>query len=160
MSMMELTTEEAIAEQSHFRKLLESDEQLQKSAVGAYQAFLGYYNSNIKRLRIQGKNHLVEIANKYATIIGFPLGQPPALLAKTVGKMGLKGVSGIMIHKSPGGQGGGRGGGGGGRTSIDRSQGSQGGNGGRGGGRGDRGGCDRSQIPYPLKKVEIQIFSI
>jgi ATP-dependent RNA helicase MSS116 len=161
MSMMELTTEEAIAEQSHFRKLLESDEQLQRSAVGAYQAFLGYYNSNIKRLRIQGKNHLVEIANEYATIIGFPPGQPPALLAKTVGKMGLKGVSGIIIDKSPGGQGdgrggGGRGGGGGGRTSMGRSQGGQGGgrgrgrgggrnSGGRGGGRGGRGGRGRSR---------------
>ncbi|KAL3904280.1 MAG: hypothetical protein SGARI_004990, partial [Bacillariaceae sp.] len=99
---MKLTDDEAFFEQAHFRKMLDSDEQLRRSAGGAYQAFLGYYNSNVKRLRLGSKENLVDVANEYATVIGFPPGQPPALLAKTVGKMGLKGVPGINIDRSPG----------------------------------------------------------
>lgn len=65
--------------------------------------------------------------------------RPRAVLAQTVGKMGLKGTPGLNIvrelpgkeGRNGGGGGGGRGGGGGGR--------------GRGGGRGGRGGRGRGQ---------------
>jgi ATP-dependent RNA helicase MSS116 len=131
-----LSDGEAQEEQQHFKKMFASNEGLQNSAKSAYQAFLGYYNSNVRRLRLQNKEELVRIANEYATVLGFPEGSPPAILAKTVGKMGLKGTPGIVIEKGPpGGGGGGRGGPpGGGRG---------GGRGGRGGGRGGRGGGRR-----------------
>ena len=112
---MKLSSEEAKQEQEHFRKLIDSNADLKKSAIAAYQAFLGYYNSNVRRFRIDGKKELVQIANEYATILGFPEGQPPELQAKTVGKMGLKGVPGINVERfkgQPGGGGRGRGGGG------------------------------------------------
>jgi ATP-dependent RNA helicase MSS116 len=59
-------------------------------------------------------------------VLGLPT--PPPLEAKTVGKMGLKGVPGLNVQRGDGGgggKGGGKGGGGGG-----------GGGGGRGGGGG------------------------
>lgn len=129
---MQLLSEEAEKEQKHFQQLLSSDSSLRNSANAAYQAFLGYYNSNVRRLNIKGKNELVQIANNYATIIGFPEGQPPALQAKTVGKMQLKGVPGLNVEKfQDGHQGGGRGRG--------RAAGPGRGRGGRGGrGRGRR----------------------
>lgn len=83
-------------------QLIQSNNKLQGSAAAAYQAFLGYYNSNIKRLKLQNKHELVKIANEFATMIGFPEDEPPALLAKTVGKMGLKGVPGIRIDREGG----------------------------------------------------------
>ncbi|CAB9524314.1 dependent RNA helicase [Seminavis robusta] len=116
--------EHATEERRHLQQLVQQDERLSNSAAAAYQAFLGYYNSNVRRLRLKNKHELVEIANEYSTVIGFPEGEPPALLAKTVGKMGLKDVPGINIDRGAG-RGGGRGGGG---------------RGGRGGGRGGRGG--------------------
>jgi len=97
---MTLTSEEAQQEQERLHQLLSSNEALEQSAKAAYQAFLGYYNSNIRRLKIKGKDDLVRIANGYATVIGFPPDDPPALQAKTVGKMGLKGVPGIKIDSS------------------------------------------------------------
>ena len=94
----------------------------------AYQAWLGFYNSFLRRLKWD-KDTLVEEANDFAvTVLGLP--GPPPLQAKTVGKMGLKGVRGLNVTKGPpgnapgsgrggygggGGRGGGRGGGGGGR---------------------------------------------
>lgn len=110
------------------QKLIQSNSKLQNSAASAYQAFMGYYNSNIKRLKLQNKHELVKISNEFATMLGFPEEEPPALLAKTVGKMGLKGVPGIRIDREGGagrGNGAGRGGG--------RGRGIRSGNGGRGG---------------------------
>lgn len=75
---------------------LDKDPQLRKDAEMAYQAFLGYYNSNLRRLKLSKKDG-VAIANEYSAICG--LREPPALLARTVGKMGLKGVPGIRIGK-------------------------------------------------------------
>lgn len=59
-----------------------------------YQAFLGYYKSNLKRIGMD-KVALVRLANHYSRTIGFE--EPPTLEKKTVGKMGLKGVPGIRV---------------------------------------------------------------
>jgi ATP-dependent RNA helicase MSS116 len=101
--------EQVQQEQQCLRQLLESNERLKASGASAYQAFLGYYNSNMRRLKLQSKQELVLIANEYATMIGFPEGQPPALLAKTVGKMQLKDVAGIRIDRGGSAERGGRG---------------------------------------------------
>ncbi|TFJ81334.1 hypothetical protein NSK_007295 [Nannochloropsis salina CCMP1776] len=83
-------------------------------AVGAaYQAWLGFYNS-VPGLK-WSKTRLVEEANAFASIMGCK-DQPPALLKKTVGMMGLRGVPGLRIEGSlPGasGRNGGHAGGGG-----------------------------------------------
>ena len=64
----------------------------------AYQAALGYYKSELKMLR-WSPAELVANMNAYASdALRYKDGQPP-LLAKTVGKMGLKGVPGLNIVK-------------------------------------------------------------
>merc|ERR1719460_3115250 len=71
----------------------------------AYQAWLGFYNSSLRRLRWD-KDDLVAEANDWAKeILGMT--EPPQLQAKTVGKMGLKGVRGLNVAKGPSGGGGG-----------------------------------------------------
>ena len=79
----------------------------------SYQAWLGFYNSFLRRLRWD-KERLVEEANIFAEEV-LALPGPPPLQAKTVGKMGLKGVRGLNVLKGPPGNppGSGRGGGGG-----------------------------------------------
>ncbi|CAN0014177.1 unnamed protein product, partial [Phaeothamnion confervicola] len=59
----------------------------------AYQAFLGYYNSNLRKVG-WSKEQLVSVANGWATEVCMQP-EPPALQAKTIGKMGLKGVAGL-----------------------------------------------------------------
>jgi ATP-dependent RNA helicase MSS116 len=99
----------------------------------AYQAWMGFYNSNLKRVRWT-KDDLVAQANDWIVrICGLP--EPPMLLARTVGKMGLKGVQGLRVERGASGGGGGRGGGGGGRGGGGGGR----GGGGRGGGGGGRG---------------------
>lgn len=80
------------------------------AAPHAYQAWLGLHKG------IAGKAgwtsaELVEWANYYACDI-MGCAQVPALLAKTIGMMGLKGVPGLVVDKAPR-EGGGRKGGGG-----------------------------------------------
>lgn len=58
------------------------------SAERAYQAWLGYYNSNLRRLGWD-KKHLIEMGAEYSLSIG--LKKTPQLPKKTIGKMGLKG---------------------------------------------------------------------
>ena len=79
----------------------------------SYQAWLGFYNSHMRKLR-WSQAQLVQTANDFSRdVLG--LASPPPLEAKTVGKMGLKGVPGLNVEKGPsGGGGGGKGGGGGG----------------------------------------------
>ena len=91
-----------------------------------YQAWLGFYNSHLRKLR-WSQEELVARANGFA-LECLGLREPPPLEAKTVGKMGLKGVPGLNIYgrggiapkedrgggRQGGGGGGGRGGGGGG----------------------------------------------
>ena len=89
-------------------------------APKAYSAWLGFYNSNLRRLRWD-KAYLVETANALFATLGCP--EPPALPRKTVGKMGLRGTPGLREEakgaggfggggRNGGGRGGGRGGGG------------------------------------------------
>lgn len=70
---------------------------LHLSAAQAYQAFLGYYNSNTKRLGKMSKEKVVILANDFSRVIG--LETPPALLRKTVGKMGLTGTPGLRFEE-------------------------------------------------------------
>ncbi|CAN9100630.1 unnamed protein product [Alternaria alternata] len=60
----------------------------------AYQAFLGYNKTFVKKLQISTAD-LVRLANDYARTMGCP--EPPMLEKSTVGKMGLKGVPGLRI---------------------------------------------------------------
>jgi hypothetical protein len=57
----------------------------------AWQAWLGYYNSQCKKLNIT-KEQLVVKSAEYAATIGLP--QIPALQKKTIGKMGLQ----VCVH--------------------------------------------------------------
>mmetsp|Transcript_16580 Transcript_16580/g.48468 ORF Transcript_16580/g.48468 Transcript_16580/m.48468 type:complete len:594 (+) Transcript_16580:191-1972(+) len=96
--------------------LYEAARRLPPETTGAsYQAWLGFYNSFLRRLRWD-KERLVEEANVFAEEV-LALPGPPPLQAKTVGKMGLKGVRGLNVLKgppgNPPGSGRGRGGGGG-----------------------------------------------
>jgi ATP-dependent RNA helicase MSS116 len=60
----------------------------------AYQAFLGYNKTYLKKLRLDPKD-LVRVANDYAKAMGCP--EPPLIDKRVVGKMGLKGVPGLRI---------------------------------------------------------------
>jgi ATP-dependent RNA helicase MSS116, mitochondrial len=73
-----------------------SHEDTRRDASQAYQAWLGFYNSHTKDCKWD-KPTLVHMANQFATTMGFD--EPPGLLAKTVGKMGLKGVPGLRIER-------------------------------------------------------------
>ena len=83
-------------------------------------------------------------ANEFSLkVMGLP--SPPALQAKTIGKMNLKGVAGIVVERGDsggggggkgGGGGGGKGGGGGGKGGGGKGGGGKGGGGGWGGGGG------------------------
>ncbi|OXC68994.1 hypothetical protein AYX13_02283 [Cryptococcus neoformans] len=79
-----------------------------ESKAQAYQAWLGYYNSHLKSLR-WSQADLVRHAGDYARVSLRNGPEPPGLLAKTVSKMGLRGVPGLNIvkevQKSAGGQG-------------------------------------------------------
>lgn len=70
------------------------NKELNVRAKQAYQSFLGYYNGKIKVTNIQGKEELVQISNQFAALLG--LSETPKLQRKTIGKMGLKGVKGIV----------------------------------------------------------------
>ncbi|KAF2750225.1 DEAD-domain-containing protein [Sporormia fimetaria CBS 119925] len=60
----------------------------------AYQAFLGYYKTYMKKLRMNADG-IVALANEYAKAMGCP--ESPMISKKVVGKMGLKGVKGLRI---------------------------------------------------------------
>eukprot|EP00894_Picocystis_sp_ML_P000258 jgi/Pico_ML_1/50775/g1924.t1 len=60
----------------------------------AYQAWLGFYNSNLKQMRWD-KPTLVQEANKWCIHAG--LSSPPPLQKSTISKMGLKGVPGLVV---------------------------------------------------------------
>jgi ATP-dependent RNA helicase MSS116 len=109
----------------------------------AYQAWLGFYNSNLRRLRWTPEK-LVAAANHYA-VACMGCSQPPALQKKTIGKMGLKGVPGLRIATGDEAGGGGRGGGG---------RGGGGGGGGHGGGGGGGRGGPGGYASQPMGGVE------
>ncbi|KAK4418525.1 DEAD-box ATP-dependent RNA helicase 31 [Sesamum alatum] len=62
-----------------------------KSKEAAYQAWLGYYNSNKNVGR--DKYKLVELANEFSRSMG--LDNPPAIPKLVLGKMGLKNIPGL-----------------------------------------------------------------
>lgn len=87
---------------SHVRSLVQSaiskistSDDLVKAAEQAYAAWLGFYNSNLKKCGWD-KPHLVTMANIFSAVIG--LKEVPYLEKKTVGKMGLKGVPGLRVR--------------------------------------------------------------
>ncbi|XP_027335948.1 DEAD-box ATP-dependent RNA helicase 31-like [Abrus precatorius] len=62
-----------------------------KNKATAYQAWLGYYNSNKK---VGGdKYRLVELANEFSRCMG--LDNPPAISQSVLGKMGLRNIPGL-----------------------------------------------------------------
>eukprot|EP00559_Dactyliosolen_fragilissimus_P006117 CAMPEP_0184870256 /NCGR_PEP_ID=MMETSP0580-20130426/36898_1 /TAXON_ID=1118495 /ORGANISM="Dactyliosolen fragilissimus" /LENGTH=614 /DNA_ID=CAMNT_0027372241 /DNA_START=303 /DNA_END=2147 /DNA_ORIENTATION=- len=71
------------------------DSKLTSSAEQCYQAFLGYYKSNMKRITIKSKENLVDTANSWAKIMG--LKEQPGLRKRTIGMMGLKGIKNLRI---------------------------------------------------------------
>jgi ATP-dependent RNA helicase MSS116 len=87
----------------------------------AYQAWLGFYKTSAKALG-WSTDELVQQANAFA-LQGLGAAEIPTLYKSTVGKMGLKGVRGLVIGPDPPRQGrggggkpaGGNGGGGGGK---------------------------------------------
>ncbi|CAA0816626.1 DEAD-box ATP-dependent RNA helicase 26 [Striga hermonthica] len=62
-----------------------------KNKEAAYQAWLGYYNSN--RNIGRDKYRLVELANEFSRCMG--LDNPPAIPKLVLGKMGLKNIPGL-----------------------------------------------------------------
>ncbi|KAG2380213.1 DEAD-box ATP-dependent RNA helicase [Vigna angularis] len=62
-----------------------------KNKEAAYQAWLGYYNSNKKVGR--DKYRLVELANEFSRSMG--LDNPPAIAKLVLGKMGLRNIPGL-----------------------------------------------------------------
>ena len=82
------------------------DQVLNKGASGAYQAFLGFYKGQMKRMKMKNAEELVGIANQFAAAAG--LQEPPMLSTQMVGKMGLKGVRGLNVSASLNRGGGGR----------------------------------------------------
>jgi ATP-dependent RNA helicase MSS116 len=83
---------------SLMERIQNGDQVLNKSGEGAYQAFLGYYLGQMKRVRMNRKERLVEIANEFAASMGFR--NTPAMGGNMVKKMGLDGVTGIFVSKS------------------------------------------------------------
>ncbi|XP_023004945.1 DEAD-box ATP-dependent RNA helicase 31-like [Cucurbita maxima] len=64
-----------------------------KNKEAAYQAWLGYYNSN--KTVGRDKFRLVELANEFSRSMG--LDTPPAIPKLVLGKMGLKNVPGLRV---------------------------------------------------------------
>lgn len=64
-----------------------------KNKESAYQAWLGYYNSN--KTVAKDKSRLVELANEFSRSMGLDI--PPALSKLVLGKMGLKNVPGLRF---------------------------------------------------------------
>ena len=71
------------------------DGEFRKGAEQAYSAWLGFYNSNLRKCGWD-KPKLVEEANFYSKCLGCE--EVPFLEKKTVGKMGLKGVPGLRVR--------------------------------------------------------------
>uniref|UniRef100_M4C0I4 ATP-dependent RNA helicase n=1 Tax=Hyaloperonospora arabidopsidis (strain Emoy2) TaxID=559515 RepID=M4C0I4_HYAAE len=76
--------------------------ELGKSAEKAYAAFLGFYNSNLKKLRMS-KTDLVETGARYSQIIG--LEEVPKLQKRTLRAMGLLDTPGLVAASKAAGAG-------------------------------------------------------
>jgi ATP-dependent RNA helicase MSS116 len=82
------------------RQAVSTNEEMEVAAQQAYKAMLGYYKGNLRKCGWDSAG-LVATANMWAKEVG--LVEQPRLEAKTIGKMGLKGVPGLLIQKNPGG---------------------------------------------------------
>jgi ATP-dependent RNA helicase MSS116 len=72
-----------------------------ESKTKVYQAWLGYYKTHMKTLK-WSPVELVQEANKFA-LDGLDCPEVPALEKQTIGKMGLKGVPGLVaVPNAPG----------------------------------------------------------
>ena len=80
---------------SYIERYLKDSEHI-KTAQQAYIAWLGFFNSNLRRVGFD-KVMVVQMANRFATEI-LLLPTQPSILKKTVGKMGLKGVPGLKLE--------------------------------------------------------------
>ena len=69
---------------------------LQGSGSQAYRAFLGYYNSNLKRMGRMDRPTVVKHANHFSRVMG--LETPPAIQRKVIRKMNLNGVPGLRVE--------------------------------------------------------------
>jgi len=76
-------------------RIRSGDAKLTPSAQSAYQAFLGYYLGQMKRTKVRSREELVQLANAFSRSMG--LKDIPKLEKRAAGKMGLKGVAGIVI---------------------------------------------------------------
>jgi ATP-dependent RNA helicase MSS116, mitochondrial len=79
---------------------IESNAELKGSAEQAYRAWLGFYNGHTKKVNWD-KVTLVEQANQWSRDHGLSI--IPSLEARTVGKMGLRGVRGLNVESGGGG---------------------------------------------------------
>ncbi|KAK1948299.1 DEAD-box ATP-dependent RNA helicase 25 [Phytophthora citrophthora] len=75
-----------------------SHNELEQSAEKAYAAFLGFYNSNLKKLKMS-KTKLVETGALYSQLIG--LEKVPLLQKKTLRAMGLMDTPGLIAASKP-----------------------------------------------------------
>lgn len=98
--------------ESVFNRIRSGDAKLTLSAQQAYQAFIGYYRGQMKRLTIKNTEQLVDVANEYSKLMG--LKEIPGLTTRAAGKMGLSKLPNVRIVKEVG-KGGNRGGNRGGR---------------------------------------------
>uniref|UniRef100_A0A7S3NIK4 ATP-dependent RNA helicase n=1 Tax=Aureoumbra lagunensis TaxID=44058 RepID=A0A7S3NIK4_9STRA len=78
--------------------LLAATQLSRETIAQAYQAWLGFYNSNLRKLG-WSKEILVTNANAWIRTV-CQSSETPALQAKTIGKMGLKGIKGLIIDRS------------------------------------------------------------
>eukprot|EP00045_Choanoeca_perplexa_P006292 m.53484 g.53484 ORF g.53484 m.53484 type:complete len:661 (-) comp13566_c0_seq4:113-2095(-) len=104
---------------------------LNTQATMAYASWLGFYKGSLRKLRWSPEDLVETCNNVFAGPQSLGLLEVPALQAKSLGKMGLRGVMGIREE----------GRGAGGRQSNGRG----GGRGGRGGGQRGRGGRGRGR---------------
>jgi len=72
------------------------NEELYINAKKTYISSIGYYNGQLRRLNMSKKT-LIATFNEYA-VKGLGLDEIPGILKRTVGKMGMKGVPGIVIE--------------------------------------------------------------
>lgn len=86
---------------------VEAEPALRTDAARAYSATLGFYAGQMKRLRMTPAQ-VVEAVNRRFLAMG--LREPPAVPAKTAGKMRLKGAPGLRMEGGGGGGSGGSGG--------------------------------------------------
>jgi len=73
------------------------DKELTKNSKQCYQAFLGFYLTGgiKKQTSLRNKEETVFLANHLSSLMG--LYEPPGILKKAAGFMGLKGVKGVRI---------------------------------------------------------------